>query len=379
MDSIHENKQFAWLEVLIVLMVSVTPWIPKIPKAVLLVVLIISKLKSAKPDLTVISVDTLDLILFASLIIPSLIDVKNAVSSGTYSLVNFLYPVNIFCGYLIARKYGKEQFLCVMEKIVFILAILSLVGMSVYYIKPSAIYSFPTYVYYGKTNRTLFFFNYQFSDGWMSTRNAGIAWEPGVFQILLNLGLYVSIRNNRAGLLRVLIYCAAIAFTKSTMGYAILLANIALLLKRDKRYWLLLAGVTLLFSTMIYSELQYQVAYKLMGSSAFESRLNPLINAVKYCWNKPLGIGSTGYDLVYQEMNLGSFDSYTQILMRYGYPLLACIIIKIMSLIRTETVLGVILLIALFSEPVWGGAFFSVFYFLSERNNAEVEEVRDIQ
>lgn len=358
-----------YIEVLTLIMVSVTPWIPQAVKIALLGGLIAINIYRVQRLKGHLGVSISFVIVAFMFLIPSLVDLIHVSNSNPYSPVNFLYPINFLCGYLIATKYGKDEFCLVMEKIVFVLAFLSLIGMSVYYISPSLIRLFPSYTYYGTVNRTIFFFNYQFVDDWMSMRNAGIAWEPGVFQIILNLGLCVSIPKykGRHRLIRVIVYALAIVLTRSTMGFIILIVNILYLLKEEKKYWVLLSLVIITFSVSIASELQYQLSNKLFGSSSFTYRYSPLINAIKYTWYKPLGIGSTGYNAVYQQLNLGSFDAYTQVLMRYGYPLLVYIVCKLRKLRKNDFFLGITMILALFSSPVWGSAFFVVFYYLNDR------------
>lgn len=363
-----EKTFWNYIEVLTLIMVSVTPWIPQSVKCGLLGCLIAINMYYAIKKKGQISISLSAIIVTSLFLFPSLIDVLHTSSTNPYSAVNLLYPVNFLCGYIIAKNYGKQKFYTIMESIVFVLAILSLVGMSIYYINPSLIRAFPTYNYYDTINHTIFFFNYQFVGNWMPMRNAGIAWEPGVFQIVLNLGLVIAISrySGKQRLIRVCVYTLAIILTKSTMGFIILFINIILLLKEEKKYWFLLVMAISIFSAFISKEFEYQVSNKLYGSTSFSARYTPLLNAIRYTWYKPLGIGSTGYNAIYQQMNLGSFDSYTQVLMRYGYPLLIYIVLKLTELIKKDFFMGTTMILSLFSSPAWGLAFFVVFYYVSD-------------
>lgn len=69
----------------------------------------------------------------------------------------------------------------------------------------------------------------------------------------------------------------------------------------------------------IHEEVAFQLQNKLIGSVAFAARYEPLVNAIKISWNRLFGLGSTGYDELLKSMKIGSFDSYTQILMRYTF------------------------------------------------------------
>ena len=364
------------LEVFILIMLSFSPLIPRIISIPVVLLLILFGIWHMIKQGKRMSVEPSFIILMLFFIISMAIDVKNTMDGEPYSLVNFLYPCYFVCGYLVAKKYDKDAFYVAVEKITFVFAILSLVGMSVYFIKPSLIYSFPTYTYNDATHRTIFFFNYLFSGSWMAVRNSGMAWEPGAFQILLNIAFQVSIQTHEKKKLffRVCIYTLAIILTRSTIGYVILAINIVSLLKRHKKYIPLAFIVFVLGLALIIPELMYQIEYKLFGSHAFNARFEPMINAIKSSWYRPFGLGSTEYNKIYESARLGSYDCYTQILLRFGYPVLILVVARLFKIFRRDNkCIAIILIISFLSEPIWGSTLISAMYYLDSKGL----EVRD--
>lgn len=365
-----KNKFFI-IEIFLLIAVSVSPVIPSALKLALnFLLLCIGFVRTVKQKKKPVIDKTFVLVLFF-FFIPILFDLFYAVKVKAFSLPNLLYPFYFLCGYFYAKSCKKTEFYNAYEKVTYALAILSLVGMSVFFIAPSLIYSFPTYQYYDKTHRTIFFFNYLFDGGWMAVRNSGIAWEPGVFQILLNVAFQISIQKDKGKKLfvRTVIYSVAIILTRSTIGYVIFAINIFSLLKNNKKYIPVVIIAGLLCSTMIVTEVIYQLENKLAGSSAFNARWFPSINAIMHTWYRPLGLGGSYYDAVYETLNLGSFDCYTQILMRYGYPLLIYVLMKLWKIFKKDNpYVAIILLISFFSEPIWGSVLIVAMYYITEED-----------
>ena len=378
MTILKNKKLWCYVEILALLFITFSPLISTLLKMVISFVLIaISFWSLSKENNGDFPLENTILIAMLCFALAMIWDVRNILRGQSYSLVNFLYPIYFLCGYLVAKRYSKTKFYDAVEKITFVLAILSLIGMAVYYIRPSLIRSFPTYVQNGNTHRTILFFNYLFDDGWMAVRNSGFAWEPGAFQILLNIAFQIALQKYEGKKLfaRVCVYVLAIILTRSTIGYVVLAVNIICLLKKHKNYVPFLITAAVLSLAIIIPEIEYQLEYKLMGSGAFSARFRPLVNAIKYAWYMPLGLGSTGYDAVYVAENLGSFDCYTQILLRFGYPLLIYVIAKLANIFRRDNIyMGLILIISFLSEPVWGSLLFIIMYYIEDKKTVEVAD-----
>jgi hypothetical protein len=210
----------------------------------------------------------------------------------------------------------------------------------------------------------------------MAVRNSGIAWEPGAFQILLNIALQIAIQKYKGKKLffRIIIYCIAIVLTRSTIGYVILALNLFSLLCKHKKYIPLVVVVGLLGTSFIIPELMYQIEYKLFGSSAFGARFEPLVNALSYAWYMPFGLGSTGYDAVYEAERLGSYDCYTQMLLRFGYPIIIYVFSRLFKIFRKDNkYIALILIISFLSEPIWGSLLIATMYYLGDEKSLGVK------
>lgn len=364
----ENNKTWLTVQIVLIILISVSPVISQSVKIAITVALVLLNLFTHARNLYV---EKSFLILEALLILSALIDIVHTKNGQPYSMVNIMYPAYFACGYFVVQNYDSEDFLLQYERVLFGFAILSLLGMSVYYINPSLIYSFPTYVQNDATHHTLYFFNYLFSDGWMAVRNTGVAWEPGLFQLLLNIALQFAIRkyDGNKRLIRVIIYLVAIVLTRSTIGYVIMIVNIFSLIKERKLYLFLFVISIVALGASIHEEVAFQLQNKLIGSVAFAARYEPLVNAIKISWNRLFGLGSTGYDELLKSMKIGSFDSYTQILMRYGYPVLVCIISRIINLWKKqERGIAIIIALGFLSEPIWGCSLIAAFLFLRTVN-----------
>lgn len=353
-----KKSDFRYIEIFLLILISVAPYISVAVKLGLQVLL-------AAVNIPCIGkISKAYYVSFVLMLVPSLIDISNVTGGNPYSGNNILYPISFLAGALIGSKYEKEDFLARLEKILYLLGILSLIGMSVYYIAPGMIARFPSYTFYTLTHRTIYFFNYIYANGFLMVRNSGIAWEPGVFQVLMNLGLAISAAGKeKIDYKRVAVYSAAVILTRSTTGLIIFMINLALLIRKRKIFILLLALAAGVFSSEIYSVFSYQLSNKWIGSLAFDNRIIPTVNAFRYGILHPFGIGSTGYNAVYEQERLGSFDSYTQILMRYGYGLTAFVIYTLVKIAGKHWYLGVILAISMLSESLWSCVLFTTIYF----------------
>ena len=369
------SRIWSTVEILILILVSVSPLLPKMLSVGLVMALLAFSVFWQLRYTGRLNINQEMVIIILFFMISMALDVRNITADQPYSIVNFMYPCYFIGGFFVAKRYSRQEFYTVYERIMFVCAILSLIGMSVYFISPSLIYHFPQYTYNGSTHRTVFFFNYLFAGDIMITRNSGIAWEPGLFQILLSLAFQMAIQKyeGKRRLIRVLVYVAAGVLTRSTLGYVMIVINLVTLIMKNRKYLYLVLGGALVACPLIFEELVFQIRYKLFGSSAFAARFTPLINAIKMTWNRPFGIGSTYYNAVYETMGLGSYDSYTQMLLRYGYPILGYVLYKLYQIFRRDNwAIAVILAIGFLSEPIAGSLLTVMFYYLENCKKAEV-------
>jgi hypothetical protein len=363
-------------EVVILIVISFSPLLSQPLKAVLALLLVLLNIKYIK---TLNKRKAITLLIFLSLFMIGLVtDFRNINSINQINILNFFFPLCILLGFLISQKYSIDEYFYYIEKVVFVIAIFSLVGVFIYTFLPSLVNSLPTYNYYQTSHKTAIIFNVLTSDSGVVARNAGIAWEPGAFQFLLNLGLYAYIKNNnKINLLKVIIYSLAIVFTKSTAGLIIFLFITFSIAKNSKIARLVILASIILFGGLIREEIVYQLNYKLFGSYAFEIRLEPFLNAFSTGKNYFLGMGNSGFDLYYRSINIPPWDSLGQIFIRYGYPLFIFIIFRLLMLIKNHKILLIVLLVTLSSQNIWFFPLIAPFYFI-DGNIVAVKKKRGI-
>lgn len=138
----------------------------------------------------------------------------------------------MYAGYIITRRVPFEMFQEKYLRIIYIICIISLVcwligllGIPIWNWLPSS----------GEGKyRTLFFHAFNVYKGYISERNNGPFWEPGVFQIYINVALiFLLFNNQKINKKYLLVYLFALLTTISTTGY-ISFAIIALAYVYDK-------------------------------------------------------------------------------------------------------------------------------------------------
>lgn len=367
------------VEIIILIIVSFSPLLSNLYKVAL--ILMISALNIKNLKYTERKKDMMWFILFSLFAINIVNDLKNVSGIGQLSVLNIFFPLCFFLGFLISKKYEMEEYLYYLEKVVFVTAVCSLVGVCLYTFMPAMVYRLPSYYYYHTSHKTALLFNILMSDGGIVSRNAGIAWEPGAFQFLLNLGIYAHIKSaEKANILKIAIYGLAIIFTKSTAGIIIFIAITFNILRKDKiaRWFIIILIIA--FSDAVRQELAYQYNFKLFGSSAFADRLEPMINAYSIGKSRLWGLGNTGYDQYYRSLDIGAWDSFGQIFIRYGYGMYILISYFLLKLIKTHKILFLILFVTFLSQGIWFFAVVTPFYFMGlNRDKREFEERRQYE
>lgn len=365
------NNRNKYIEIAILILVSFSPLLSQPIKAGIILLMLFINIKyftTFKKNKGMV------LFLFLSIFIISfLLDLRNVSSLSQISILNLFFPMCFLLGYIISEKYTLNGFYYILDKVIFVFAALSLLGVFIYTFIPTVVSYLPSYNYYHTTHKTVFIFNILTnSSTGVLQRNAGIAWEPGAFQFLVNLGLYAYLRTtNKTSLLKIAIYLAAVITTKSTAGILILLLITFKLILKDRKLRVLIISSILVFSGLIIDELIYQYKYKLFGSYAFQSRLDPLMNAFNHGRDYFFGMGNSGFDLFYRYENKPPWDAFGQIFIRYGYILLIFIVIRLLTLMKNHKILFAILVITLASQNIWFFPLITPFYFLFKQ---QVEE-----
>jgi hypothetical protein len=159
------------------------------------------------------------------------------------------------------------------------------------------------------------------------------------------------------------IFILSIISTNSTAGLLCMLLILLLSSKGKVRLMLLLCSLVIL--PIAFQQIQYHLTHKLVGSAAFDGRFNPFFNAFQYSLLYPFGIGSVEYTAIYKELELGGWDSFSQLVLRYGYQGLFLVILCLGNITRKKPILGVIMWLSFFSQAIWFYPVVCCFYFWS--------------
>ena len=353
------------LEITLLILISFSPLLSNTIKAGLALLIILVNMKVFTKKINIRKFFLL-VLLMSLFILSALYDLRNISSISQYSILNLYFPLCFLLGYLISEKYSYSEFLTIIEKIVFIVAIFSLIGVLIYTFLPNTINYLSSYQYYHTSNKTAYIFNIRLTEGGnVLARNTGIAWEPGAFQFLVNIGLYSYLKTTKkTNLFKIAIYAMAVVTTKSTAGIIIFILLTFKLFLADKKARILIIASLLAFSGLIVEELMYQYSYKLFGSYAFETRLDPLLNSFNEGRNQFLGMGNSGYNLQVNNLNIGAWDSFGQIFIRYGYPMLMIITALLIKIFSQDKLFFTIIFVTFLSQGMWFFPMITPFYFM---------------
>jgi len=249
----------------------------------------------------------------------------------------------------------------VYEQVVFVFSCAALIGFVMVLLEPQLLNYFFTYKYYEFTSKSLIFLNVITSELGFLKRNAGFASEPGLYQYVINLALWWRLRKYRKIDLYSSVFIMSIITTNSTVG---LLCMILILffssLGRNKFFIL---ALFLLLTPLYLDSLYYHLEYKLIGSDSFNGRSAPFFNAFSYSFEKPLGIGSIEYMALYKDLEIGGWDSFSQLVLRYGYQGLFFVCFFLAMIFRREKILACIIFLSFTAQSIWFYPIVSCFYF----------------
>lgn len=148
-----------------------------------------------------------------------------------------IYAIYITLAFLISTRISFKKFFDSLEKIIYFISIFSLVIELILYCFPAFASLFPVMKNYAGVD----IINFGFSGilkMYINTplkRNNGIFWEPGVFQIYINLSLaYCIFFKPQVVIKRIIVYGLMVFFTFSTTGYIAYLFLLIIYVKASK-------------------------------------------------------------------------------------------------------------------------------------------------
>ena len=249
-------------------------------------------------------------LIFLCLFIPYIL--SSLLRDSTYTLFG-IYFLYIVVGYLVATRVSFYVFSICFERIVFFLCVFSIMGELFAFLTPGLLKVVPKI--YNVTNypfAKLFFCNINLGVDSAFIRNSGIFWEPGVYQIYINLALIIDLFYiRRKNLKRVLVYSLAILFTFSTSGYICFVFIMLIYVVQNKKHngnkqnsfffrviiilFLVLIGYILLSSQSVYN-----LVFGLLGdfqNGSFLARFNSIVADYYMAKSSPfIGVGMAKVD-----------------------------------------------------------------------------------
>lgn len=363
--TINKQKIISYLEIFLFFILTVGPLDPKY-KIVVYIILIICNYKywySFK------YISRFHVILFLSMIIPMILDISNVDSSTSYSKAGFAYLLPfIFC-ILYQKKYSGKVTLNKIEHVSFFISLISLLGYFIVVYFPNIIEHFPSIVFYGRNVKTILLYGAirDYSGGFL-LRNCGIAFEPGAFQFVSNLGLALFLMDLKEEqkskfniFFKSIIYILAVFTTKSTTGLVITACILAEYMTKNKKSIFLFLVILVLFSGTIASTLDYQ--HEKMKSGNIDSRFGNTVYVIEKYGKNVMGVGSTGYDKLYsQDKKIGSWDTYSNLYLRFGLIFLILFLIMNLKLFRIDIKIFIVIFLTLLTESLIGPIIILLYY-----------------
>ena len=308
---------------------------------------------------------TLFALLFLLILPISLYDLWISLDEG-FSTLSFIgIPIFLSAGFILSQSVKQSSYLAVYERVFFYLSATSFALFALFVAVPSIAYLLPEYSFRETTHRTMIILNVLMNPDPV-IRNAGFASEPGFYQLLANTALYARLRLIGRPDKVCLFYLLVVMSTVSTTGIAVALFLVSL--RFDIKYRLFLMLLLVLFFGTAQEFLASQYETKIANDAVFGPRYLPSLNAFRLFLEEPLGIGAVEYTRLYQGLDLGSWDSYTQIAMRYGVPGLIAFAALLFSLGRRHLALMGVFMLSFLTSPIWFVPAICAFYFPSRHD-----------
>lgn len=210
------------------------------------------------------------------------------------------------------------------------------------------------------------FFSYHYNE--VIPRFSGLFWEPGAYQIYLNIALFLYVFGRRENKIELGILIISIIFCRSTIGYCITAMLLAIQIsqscffnKRVKRIILVLGTLVALVaaSFIVYQKVEATVGYA-EGSASL--RFADIVNGLSVFLNHPIigtGFGNESEFIMLDMFSRGSSNG----LLSYAYMtgivgLLFAFFPFISNLLhyrekKRQIVWIVIIILVNFSEPIY--------------------------
>ena len=303
---------------------------------------------------------------FIALVLPmTLYDLFQSVDRGFVTLSFLAIPTFLIFGFVLSQSTSEADLFDVYEKIILYLSIPSSVVYLLFFLFPEIAYSAPEYNFRESTHRTFIVLNVLLNPD-LVMRNSGFASEPGFYQILINVALYIRLKRLKRPDFVCMFYAVVVLSTLSTAGIVVTAFLLSTVLTWQYRVILLM--LVLFFLGIVQEFVLEQYKIKVENDIVFDRRFTPSANAILFFLENPFGIGAFQYIYVYERLDIGSWDAFTQIALRYGLLGLLGLGFLFSNLFKRNPVLLSLLCLSFLTSPIWFYPAIAILYFPTKSN-----------
>jgi len=225
----------------------------------------------------------------------------NSIFTGFH--LGFLYNILLF---ILALTYvwnvNINRFVTSFQRIIYLLALISIVVQISIFVRPSFIDIFPQYFNSEGFPFHCAYLTMIYDD--IQLRNFGIFREPGVYMIYLNMSLFVELFSMKPSIKRTIVVLLASISTVSTAGIAISLSILILFLLFSRNYKTLIGiiPVCLLFYYLITQIPEiYILLFDKIENQTYSSyaRIASLVVPFDIFYLYPIGAGPDAYNQLF--------------------------------------------------------------------------------
>lgn len=251
---------------------------------------------------------------------------KDTVSLNSY----FGMMLRIVIGFFIINIVEEEVYINKYIDIVFIMCIISLFFYVIGILNPNYVMNLPILyddvgTYFSTNNLHVYLRGVQ-----GIFRNSGVFWEPGAFQVIINVAIFFQIYYLRnMNKLKLIIFCITIFSTMSTAGITILLLiyiSIFDKIKSRMKYMYVLSAILIgIFTGFIEQKIFSKYDVNSSNGGSLNARLSAVQAEFEIIKEAPiLGVGFEQYEKRFAEemkrfeKNEGSSNSFTSLLALNG-------------------------------------------------------------
>lgn len=312
--------------------------------------------------------------IIAAFSVPMAIDFYYSSTYGLNTLSGFYMVFSLIFSARLAESVDYEKFSLIFQKVIWHLSIIAIVSYAIFIIFPGIVNLGFDYKYYDFPGKSFVFQNFLYGDGLLVARNSGFASEPGVFQLFINLAVALGLSEKRIGLGKLAVYGITILTSASTAGLVIFSAVILLKSPLNIRVAALILAIPVNGLIMGYFLQHYEA--KFVTEYAWNLRFDPALNALNLFWENPLGFGSIRYTHYLDALDIGSWDAYTQAMVRFGLTGFLFLIFLLARLAWRDIALAMVIALSLTTNSIWFTPGVAIFFFFGSLNSLGLSQLQ---